>query len=237
MREAFGTEVADEFMSLVYALDAEARDQDPVPAQAAVRELERMLGGQAPFAASTAPPPQPRPTVVPFPVRPQASEPARPTARPEPAPSPRAALRQSSLVDELTGIGGPLALKRDVMLESSLPMTRGPRRFALISIHVHPVAEVRRRRGEAVADQLFKTLVDAVQVSLRPSDGIYRSGPDELRLLLRGRDPGAGDQARAELEAAIRRALTDRGLPLVRLARATKGPRSVVAERHQALAV
>jgi GGDEF domain-containing protein len=142
-------------------------------------------------------------------------------------------LRASTLIDEVTGIGGPLALKRDVMLESSLPTPGGPR-FALISIDVHPVAEVRQRRGEAVADQLFKTLVEAVRVSLRSSDGIYRSGPDELTLLLRGRQPGSGDQARAELEAALRQALADRGLPLVRLATAARGPRPPVAERQAA---
>jgi GGDEF domain-containing protein len=260
MREAFGTEQGDEFMSLVYALDAEARGKDSVWAQAAGGELEWMLSGHAtvpfvepaprvehlvPFAArpvvarrrlvpvAAAPPPPARPNVVPLPVRPAASEPTRPAAEPESAPSPRPPLRPSTLVDDLTGIGGPLALKRDVMLESSLPTPGGPR-FALISIDVHPMAEVLRRRGEAVADQLFKTLVDAVRVSLRPSDGIYRSGPDELTLLLRGRTPGAGDQARAELEVALRQAWADRRLPLVRLATATEGPRPAAAERQAA---
>jgi len=136
-------------------------------------------------------------------------------------------------VDELTGIGGPLALRRDVMLESSLPSRGGPR-FALITIDVHPVAEVRQRRGPAVADQLLKTLVEAVRVSLRESDNIYRSGADELTLLLRGCDPGAGDQARMELEAALRRALAERGLPSIRLATETEHARPVVAEREAA---
>jgi len=136
-------------------------------------------------------------------------------------------------VDELTGIGGPLALRRDVMLESSLPSPGGPR-FALITIDVHPVAEVRQRRGSAVADQLLKTLVDAVRVSLRRSDNIYRSGPDELTLLLKGRDPGAGDQARMELEAALRSALAERGLPSVRLATETEGARPATGERQSA---
>ena len=183
-----------------------------------------------PAAAPTALPPRARPTDVPLPLRPARSEPVRPAPRFEPVTQ---ALRPSTLVDELTGIGGPLALKRDVMLESSLPTPRGPR-FALISIDVHPVAEVRRLRGEAMADQLFKTLVEAVRVSLRPSDSIYRSGRDELTLLLRGRDSGAGDQARAEMEAALRQALADRGLPLVHLSTATEGPRPAVAERYAA---
>jgi GGDEF domain-containing protein len=236
MREAFGTEHGEEFMSLVYALDAEARGRDSILAHAADGELERMLSGQATLAPAEpapaprieglAPLPRERRTVVPFPVRPAASEPVRPAA-----PAHRSTLRPSTLVDELTGIGGPLALKRDVMLERSLPTPRGAR-FALISIDVHQVAEVRQDRGEAVADQLFKTLVDAVRFSIRPSDSVYRSGSDELTLLLRGRDPGAGDHARAELESALREALADRGLPSVRLATATKGPHPVVAPRE-----
>jgi len=135
-------------------------------------------------------------------------------------------------MDELTGIGGPLALRRDVMLESSLPSPKGPR-YALITINVHPVAVIRQRRGSAFADRLFKTLVEAVRVSLRESDSIYRSGPDELTLLLRGRDPG-GDQARMELEAALRRALAERGLPSVRLETGTKRARPAMAERQAA---
>jgi GGDEF domain-containing protein len=269
MREAFGTEHGDEFMSLVYALDAEARGRDPIPAHAAGGELEQMLSGQAtlqsvepapaprierlaplplhpvtaaprplvPVAeavpsmarqrpAPTALPPRERRTVIAFPVRPVSLAPVQ-TA----TPTDRSSLRPSTLVDELTGIGGPLALKRDVMLERSLPTPRGTR-FALISIDVHQVAEVRQRRGEAVADQLFKTLVDAVRISISPSDSVYRSGSDELTLLLRGRDPGGGDQARAELESALRDALADRGLPSVRLATAPKGPHPVVAPRE-----
>jgi GGDEF domain-containing protein len=269
MREAFGTEHGEEFMSLVYALDAEARGRDSILAHAAGGELERMLSGQAtpqsvepapaprierlaslpPHRVTAAPrplvpvaesvasmarqrpaptglPPRERRTVVPFSVRPASPEPAR-----RAVPTHRSTLRPSTLVDELTGIGGPLALKRDVMLERSLP-TPGGARFALISIDVHQVAEVRQRRGEAVADQLFKTLVDAIRISISPSDSVYRSGPDELTLLLRGRDPGAGDHARAELEAALREALADRGLLSVRLATATKGPHPVVAPRE-----
>jgi GGDEF domain-containing protein len=244
MREAFGTEQGDEFMSLVYALDAEARGLDPAMAHAAQGELERMLGGQATLQAIE-PVAEPRiERFVPVPARPvpaphrlvpvAAPHHLVPVSAPRPlAPVPVRALRPSTLVDELTGIGGPLALKRDVMLESSLPTPRGPR-FALISIDVHPVAAVRQQRGEALADQLFKTLVDAVRLSLGPSDSIYRSGQDELTLLLRGRDPGAGDRAPAEMEAALRRALADRGLPLVRLSTATKGPRPEVAERQTA---
>src|SRR5207245_7988502 len=130
---------------------------------------------------------------------------------------------------EVTGIGGPLALRRDLMLESALPSVGGPR-FALISIDVQPVAEVRRRAGEAVADRLLTTLVEAIRASIRPSDSIYRSGTEELTLLLRGRN--AGDQARPELEAALRRALAERGLPSVRLAPASAGrPRPAPSER------
>jgi GGDEF domain-containing protein len=167
-------------------------------------------------------PTAPRPRAVP-------TAPHREVAAATAAPR---SLAPSTLVDEVTGIGGPLALRRDVMLESSLPWPGGPR-FALITIDVQPVAEVRQRRGEQVADRLFKTLVDALQASLRPKDNIYRSGPDELTLLLRGRDPN-GDQARVELESALRTALAERGLPLVRLATATKRPRPATVERQAA---
>jgi GGDEF domain-containing protein len=288
MGQAFGTERGDEFMSLVYMLDAEAAGPDRPTASAAATELERMLTDQgrsampapqpppapafrdvqpearprpaqpAPLTSTPAPlratpaPVRTRPTVVPLPVRRVAPEPVR-QAPPPQSPHPRwlparptaphqevaaavptapRSLAPSTLVDEVTGIGGPLALRRDVMLESSLPWPGGPR-FALITIDVQPVAEVRQRRGEQVADRLFKTLVDALQASLRPKDNIYRSGPDELTLLLRGRDPN-GDQARVELESALRTALAERGLPLVRLATATKRPRPATVERQAA---
>ena len=242
MREAFRTESSEEFMSLVYALDAEAGGPDEAAASAASLELEWTLTGRVPPAAR---PVLTKGVVLPLPARPAArpaaSVPARPVARPgsesvRPAALSRVAHpfpSRSTLVDELTGIGGPLALRRDVMLESSLPSRGGPR-FALITVDVHPVAEVRQRRGPAVADQLLKTLVEAVRVSLRESDNIYRSGADELTLLLRGCDPGAGDQARMELEAALRRALAERGLPSIRLATETEHARPVVAEREAA---
>src|SRR6266496_3749884 len=199
MREGFRTESSDEFMSLVYALDAEAGGPAESAASAASRELEWMLTGRVPTPAAS--PVMAEAVVLPLRARPAVSAPARPAARPGSEPVPPAAPSRvahafpsrSTLVDELTGIGGPLALRRDVMLESSLPSPGGPR-FALITIDVHPVAEVRQRRGSAVADQLLKTLVDAVRLSLRRSDNIYRSGPDELTLLLKGRDPGAGDR-------------------------------------------
>jgi hypothetical protein len=67
---------------------------------------------------------------------------------------------------------------------------------------------------------LLATLVDALRVSLRPSDGIHRSGIDQLTLLLRGRGSGPGDQPGTELESALGVALAHRGLPPVRPAAA-----------------
>jgi GGDEF domain-containing protein len=184
MREAFGTERGDEFMSLIHTLDDEAQGMDQPGGSPAGLELDRMMNGK------------------------EEAAPARPAAG-----------TALSTVDQLAEVGGPVALRRDLMLEGALPSPAGPR-FTLISIDVHPVAEVRARRGPAAADQLLATLVDALRVSLRPSDGIYRSGIDQLTLLLRGRGSGAGDKARTELESALRVALAHRGLPSVRLAAA-----------------
>src|SRR5207244_4530845 len=89
--------------------------------------------------------------------------------RPPAAAATRPARAVGPLTDEVTGIGGPLALRRDLMLESALPAVGGPR-YALISIDVQPVAEVRRRVGEAVADRLLTTLVEAIRASIRPAD-------------------------------------------------------------------
>ena len=50
MREAFRTESSEEFMSLVYALDAEAGGPDEAAASAASLELEWTLTGRVPAA-------------------------------------------------------------------------------------------------------------------------------------------------------------------------------------------
>jgi GGDEF domain-containing protein len=232
-------------MSLLHMLDAEA-EADRDGGSAAGLELDWMLAGKGkpPVAfVASAPPTVASPSPNPAPWFPPPV--TRPAARPTPAATPgrpAAAAATSSTLDQLIGIGGPVALRRDVMLEEAVPSAGGPG-FALISIEVHPVAEVRARRGPQAADDLFRTLVDALRGSLRPSDRIYRSGTDELTLLLRGRGRGGGVQVRMELESALRVALARRGLPSVRLVAAPKGsgsatalPRSATAESQAAAA-
>jgi GGDEF domain-containing protein len=224
MRAPFEIERGDEFMSLVYALNAEADTGDPVVAGVARTELEQILV-RARIDISV--PSEPEPAVEPAPLRmAQSPAPVRPTVVPLPvrverpaalAVAPASTFSRTAMVDELTGIGGPLALRRDLMLENSFPWPGGPR-YQLVTIDLHPVAEVRAARGPDVADRLFRTLLDAVRVSLGPSDAIYRSGQDEITLLLRGPNGTGADQARVALESALRRALAERGLPRIRLA-------------------
>jgi GGDEF domain-containing protein len=121
------------------------------------------------------------------------------------------------MVDPLTGVGTMHALRRDLMLEQAWPV--GSREApALIALEVPSLDQIRMDMGPEAGDQVLKCLVELAPFALRTEDRIYRSGRNQLTVLLPGTDLAGAESARGALEAALQRRLDGRGYPEVRLA-------------------
>jgi hypothetical protein len=201
------------------------------------RQIAR--GGPHPAVQRGAPAPSPssrpqavRPSVQPGPVRPAAVRPAavkpaevqpvraRPAvSAPAPVPTrqrPRPA-GPPAMVDPLTGIGTMHALRRDLMLEQAWPV--GTRKApVIIALEIAPLDQIRVDMGPEAGDRVLKCLVEVAPFALRTQDRIYRSGRNQLTLMLPGTDGLDAESARNALEVGLQRRLDGCGYPEVRLA-------------------
>jgi GGDEF domain-containing protein len=127
------------------------------------------------------------------------------------------------MVDPLTGIGTIHALRRDLMLEQAWPVG-SPKTPALVALEIGALEQIRSDMGTEAGDQVLKCLVEVAPFALRTQDRIYRSGRNQLTVLLPGTEPDGAESARSALETALQRRLHGRGYPEVRLASSKLDP-------------
>jgi GGDEF domain-containing protein len=120
------------------------------------------------------------------------------------------------MVDPLTGVGTLHALRRDLMLEQAWPMA-GRGESVLVALQIDALDQIRLAMGSEAGDHVLKSLVEVAPFALRAQDRVYRSGRNQLTLMLPAADEAVAETARRELEAALQRCLADRGYPEVRL--------------------
>jgi GGDEF domain-containing protein len=121
------------------------------------------------------------------------------------------------MVDPLTGIGTMHALRRDLMLQEAWP-AGGRQAPVIIALEVRSLDQIRVDMGPEAGDRVLKCLVEVAPFALRTQDRIYRSGRNQLTLLLPGTEGVDPERARAALEVGLRRRLDGRGYPEVHLA-------------------
>ncbi len=117
------------------------------------------------------------------------------------------------LVDPGTGAGSLRALRRDLLNE----MTYGPAARpgpSVIAIRVE-------RHGDDLdgppPETLMRAVVEVVPFMVRPRDRVYRSGPNELALLMPATDDEGAEVALSRLLHRVPRVLAARRLGQVRL--------------------
>jgi GGDEF domain-containing protein len=153
--------------------------------------------------------------------RPAAAEPGRATpARSVAARTirlarlPAAPSQPLIMVDPRTGAGTLHALRRDLGLQGERdagPVT------AVVAIDFESLDQLRHVLGDQAAEDVVKGLVEVAPFALEARHRIYRSGRDQLILLLPGADDERVEAARWGLEFALARFLVDRKFPEVRL--------------------
>jgi GGDEF domain-containing protein len=121
------------------------------------------------------------------------------------------------MVDPDTGAGTLLALRRDLDLHRQETNGHGFAN-ALVALDLQALDQLRLVLGDLAAEDVVKGLVEVAPFALRARDRVYRSGRDQLMLLLPGADDDGVEAARWGLEMALGRFLSDRGFPEVRLA-------------------
>ncbi len=166
--------------------------------------------------------PAPRPVVTPPPTARHAPiRSLQPASSTIPAPSPvRNGKRPTgppSMVDTLTGVGTLHALRRDLILQQAWPLA-GQGVPALVALEVSALDQIRADMGAEAGDRVLKSLVEVAPFALRTQDRIYRSGRNQLTLLLPETDGAGAESARSALETALHRRLAGHGYPEVRLA-------------------
>jgi GGDEF domain-containing protein len=125
--------------------------------------------------------------------------------------------RAPVMVDPLTGVGTIHALRRDLMLQQSWPV--GGRQVpVLVGLEISALDRIRADLGPEAANHVLKCLVEVAPFALRTEDRIYRSGRNQLTLLLPGVDRAGAESARTALETALQRRVADRGFPELHLA-------------------
>jgi diguanylate cyclase (GGDEF)-like protein len=120
------------------------------------------------------------------------------------------------MVDPLTGVGTVHALRRDLMLQQAWPGA-GRRPPVVVALDVDALDQVREAMGPEAGNHVLKSLADVAPFALRAQDRVYRSGRNQLTLLLPATDEAGAESARKGLEAALRRTLAGRGYPEIRL--------------------
>jgi GGDEF domain-containing protein len=127
------------------------------------------------------------------------------------------------MVDPTTGAGTLQALWRDLGLQGE----RNPGGVALVALDFEALDQIRLVLGNGSADDVVKGLVEVAPFALRARDRVYRSGRDQLMLVLPGADDEVVEAARWGLEMALGRFLSDRGFPEVRLTARRVDPASL----------
>jgi GGDEF domain-containing protein len=108
-------------------------------------------------------------------------------------------------VDPGTGAGTVRTLRRDLATEVSWSHGRGSSP-SIVGLRVQPCAELRASGGDEAADALLRAVAEVIPFMVRGRDRVYRTGPDELALLM----PATADEGK---EAALRRLIS--GVPKV----------------------
>ena len=121
------------------------------------------------------------------------------------------------MVDPLTGVGTIHALRRDLMLQQTWPVA-GRQVPILVGLEISALDRIRADLGPEAANHVLKCLVEVAPFALRAEDRIYRSGRNQLTLLLPGVDRAGAESARTALETALQRRMADRGYPELHLA-------------------
>jgi GGDEF domain-containing protein len=206
--ETYGIERGDVLLSLQLILTRE-EDHQPVlparePAVAPRRPAEEPAEGSRLRTQIR--------SVVPT-MRPPRDAAAAMGRAPVPAPPPRPIV----MVDPDTGAGTLQALRRDLDLHRQETNGQGFAN-ALVALDLQALDQLRLVMGEHAAEDVVKGLVEVAPFALRARDRVYRSGRDQLMLLLPGTDDDGVEAARWGLEMALGRFLSDRGFPEVRLA-------------------
>lgn len=215
--EGFKVERGDVLLSIQMVLTREEEARRRLPGGGVAPNTVRPAAQSAtrpsqavPLRRASAPPPAhpPRPAPSPAPSRSLAA-PVGVRSRNRPTGAP-------VMVDPLTGIGTIHALRRDLMLEQTWPVAGG-QAPALWALEVAALDQIRADMGPEAGDQVLKSLVEVAPFALRTEDRVYRSGRNQITLLLPGTDGPAAEAARSSLEAALARRLVGRGYPEVRL--------------------
>ncbi len=120
------------------------------------------------------------------------------------------------MVDPETGVGTVHALARDLALERAA-RTAHSGRWALVALAIQSLDQVRLVLGEEPVRDMFRGLVEIAPFALHARDRLYRTGRDELSVLLPKAEDGAVEDARARLELALTTYLAGRGLPAITL--------------------
>jgi GGDEF domain-containing protein len=120
------------------------------------------------------------------------------------------------MVDPLTGVGTIHALRRDLMLEQTWPVAdrRSP---TVVALEIAPLDRIREAMGAPAADRVLKSLVEVAPFALRTQDRVYRSGRNQLTVVLPGGEGAGAEGARNALETALQRHLAGKGYPELRL--------------------
>ena len=124
--------------------------------------------------------------------------------------------QELGLIDPSTGAGSFRALRRDLQSEVAWAPA-GTGEPAVVALEVRPVAEIRRRDGDEAAERLLRAVVEVVPFMLRGRDRVYRTGPDELALLMPHTDVEGMEAALARLLEMVPRSVAERRLGDVRL--------------------
>jgi hypothetical protein len=137
---------------------------------------------------------------------------ARAAALAQAIPSPS---RPIVTVDLGTGAGTMQALRRDLRLEHE--RTGQGAGAAVVALGFVGLDQIRLVLGEDSVEDVVKGLVEVAPFALNARDRLYRSGRDQLLLMISSSDDEDVETARSGLETALCRFLTDRGFPEVRL--------------------
>jgi GGDEF domain-containing protein len=119
------------------------------------------------------------------------------------------------MVDLDTGAGTLQALRRDLTLEHE--RNGHGAGTAVVALGFVGLDQIRLVLGEESVEDVVKGLVEVAPFALSARDRLYRSGRDELLLLISSSEDDDVETARSGLETALCRFLSDRGFPEVRL--------------------
>jgi GGDEF domain-containing protein len=180
---------------------------------------------EAPLPPVVAPPPTPPPPVVAAEVSPDpvvANEPPQPIpvqVAPAAAPTPiltpdvpewarsRPVAATLEMHDPSTGALSRHALGQALELRGS-HLARW-----MVTVDITPLPEVRRQCGDETADAILRVIVEAVPFVLRAQDQVFRTGIDELTLLMPGSDLADAAVLCLRVQMAVKDVLVRRELP------------------------